>query len=81
MVCILKDHFLQPTMFFFQNDLQLLKVTDWFLMQTQYNGKLQPQLEEGITIVQFVSESQLATITKNTYANILLVLEAYQKND
>ncbi|WP_229664864.1 NUDIX hydrolase [Polaribacter pacificus] len=66
---------------FFQNDLQLLKVTDWFLMQTQYKGELQPQLEEGITIVQFVSESQLATITKNTYANILLVLEAYQKND
>jgi ADP-ribose pyrophosphatase YjhB (NUDIX family) len=50
-----------------------LKVTYWFLMKTDYDGVLTPQLEEGITQVQFKNKSESNEALKNTYENIKLL--------
>lgn len=66
---------------FYQNDEQRLKVTDWFLMHSNYQGILLPQIEEGISIVKFIPLTELDEVLANSYANILLVLESFQKKD
>ncbi|MEQ6124693.1 NUDIX domain-containing protein [Pseudotenacibaculum sp. MALMAid0570] len=72
------DRFLLTTYhLFYQNKQKRLKVTDWFLMNTNYQGKLTPQIEEGITIAEFKNKSNTKEALKNTYANIHLVFEAY----
>ena len=63
---------------FSQNKRDKLKETHWFLMQTNYQGALTPQIEEGITIAEFKDQSDTQTALKNSYANIHLVFEAYQ---
>ncbi len=47
-----------------------LKVTYWFLMRTTFSGDLKPQLEEGITAVQFFDTSEISPILQDTYGNI-----------
>ena len=64
---------------FFMNNIQQLKITHWFLMHTDFQGKLTPQLEEGITKVAFKNDTQVEEAIQNTYANIKLVLEAYKE--
>lgn len=72
------DRFLLTTYhLFFQNKQNKLKVTDWFLMNTNYQGTLTPQIEEGITIAEFKNETDTQEALKNTYANIHLVFETY----
>ena len=63
-------------LFFFKNESRL-KQTHWFLMDTNYLGKLTPQLEEGITIAEFKNQEKTEKALENTYANIHLVFEAY----
>ena len=46
----------------------VLKETQWFLMKTNSNKLLIPQLEEGITDVQWIDIEHLKKI--NTYASI-----------
>ena len=73
------DRFLLTTYHIFsQNKRDKLKETHWFLMQTNYQGALTPQIEEGITIAEFKDQSDTQTALKNSYANIHLVFEAYQ---
>ena len=62
---------------FFQNDQQKLKITHWFLMHSNYQGKLTPQIEEGITIAEFKNADETRNALNNTYANIHLVFEAF----
>ena len=62
---------------FFLDQKQQLKITDWFLMDIDFNGKLAPQLEEGITEVVFKNKEATAKVMKHTYANIKLVIDAY----
>lgn len=50
-----------------------LKVTYWFLMHTSFSGDLKPQIEEGITRVQFFDTNELFPILENTYENIKLL--------
>jgi len=57
--------------FFYKNELRL-KVTYWYLMNTEYQGLLVPQLEEGITQVAFKNEKQTQEALQNTYPNIRL---------
>jgi len=64
---------------FFMNDIMQLKITHWFLMETNFQEKLTPQLEEGITKVEFKNEAQVNDAMQNTYANIKLVLNAYKQ--
>ena len=71
------DRFLITTYhLFYQNDRYKLKETHWFLMRSNYEGALTPQLEEGITIAEFKDEENTKEALKNTYSNIHLVFEA-----
>lgn len=53
----------------------ILKITYWFLMKTNYNGKLTPQLEEGIEKVIFKNKNEIKEVLKNTYENIKLLFK------
>lgn len=47
-----------------------LKQTSWYLMSTDDDSQLQPQLEEGITEVVFLSQYDLDWFLKNTYRSL-----------
>lgn len=55
-----------------------LKETHWFLMNSDFNGKLIPQTEEGITDVGFKNENEIEEALQNTFANIKLVYDTYK---
>lgn len=54
---------------------ETLKITYWYKMKTLFDGKLVPQLEEGITEVVFKDKQQTKEALKNTYENILLLFK------
>ena len=56
---------------------QVLKISYWFRMFSR-DQDLKPQLEEGITEVQWTDEAKMAKILKNTYPNIELLLSEYR---
>lgn len=64
---------------FVQDGEKCLKETYWYAMTTEYDGPLKPQLEEGITEVGFKSKAEVSVALQNTYANIILVYDTYQK--
>ncbi|MFO7673395.1 MAG: NUDIX hydrolase, partial [Lutibacter sp.] len=51
----------------------ILKTTYWFLMQTDFDGELTPQSEEGIEQVVFKNEEEVERALENTYENIRLL--------
>ncbi|MFK8059006.1 MAG: NUDIX hydrolase [Polaribacter sp.] len=57
-----------------------LKETHWFLMTSDYEKELKPQLEEGITQVSFKNDIEISEALRNSYANIKLVYETYIKD-
>lgn len=59
---------------FKRNGRHRIKVTYWFEMHTSYNGKLVPQVKEGITKVQWLNEDQMNIAMNNSYANIKLLV-------
>ena len=44
-------------------------------MNTDFDGELVPQIEEGITKVSWVSKDQISEKLKNSYGNISDVLK------
>ena len=65
---------LQKTYHIFQrNEREVLKITHWYQMKTNFEGKLTPQLEEGITDVAFKNKQQTRVALQNTYGNIKLL--------
>ena len=48
-------------------------------MHSDFTGKLIPQLEEGIIKAVFKNEKEVEIALKNTYLNIHLVYNQYQK--
>ena len=56
-----------------------LKETFWFLMTSDYEAELIPQLEEGITQVLFKNEEEVLKALQNSYKNIELVYDTYLK--
>ncbi|GAA4271089.1 NUDIX domain-containing protein [Aquimarina gracilis] len=50
-----------------------LKVTYWFEMKTEYNGKLVPQKNEGIMKVKWKDKKKAIKALKDSYANIRLL--------
>jgi 8-oxo-dGTP pyrophosphatase MutT (NUDIX family) len=52
----------------------ILKRTYWYKMKSAFNGKLVPQLEEGITDVLWVNANDIAPLLDNTYESIKEVL-------
>jgi 8-oxo-dGTP pyrophosphatase MutT (NUDIX family) len=50
---------------------EVLKVTHWYYMQTDFAGDLVPQTEEDITEVRWMSKEEVkAVVLKNTYPSI-----------
>ena len=52
------------------NGRSILKRTYWFKMNTNYSNKLIPQIEEGITKVEWVNKEDISKKIENTYMNI-----------
>ena len=52
------------------NGKKILKRTYWFKMKTNFTADLIPQLEEGITKVEWVSKEGISTRLENSYENI-----------
>ena len=62
---------LQTTYHIFKrNGRHRIKVTYWFEMTTSYDGKLQPQIKEGITKVKWLNEKESIKALNQSYANI-----------
>ncbi|MDB4108235.1 NUDIX domain-containing protein [Flavobacteriaceae bacterium] len=59
---------------FKRNDRHYIKVTYWFKMYSEYDGKLIPQEKEGITKVKWIPETKLQKVLDNSYANIKLLI-------
>ena len=62
------------------NSLYFLKETSWFLMYSDYEGKLIPQDEEGIKSVKWKNLKQVKKIKEKTFKNIEIILEDYLKS-
>ena len=70
------SHKLQKTYHVFRrNGKYKLKITHWFEMQTNFDGTLQGQLEEGIEKVAWLNPEQIQEALKNSYENIKLLFE------
>lgn len=59
---------------FKRNGKYKIKVTHWFEMTTTFTGNLWPQINEGITKVEWLSEMEAAQALENSYANIRLLI-------
>jgi len=60
------------------NGKSILKETHWYVMESNQQSHLSPQIEEGIEEVIWVNEEQLQGLLKNTYGNIKRVFEAFE---
>ena len=56
-----------------RNGKHKLKITHWYKMKSDFNGILYPQLNEGITRVEWLNEKQAKEALENSYANIKLL--------
>lgn len=67
---------LQKTYHVFQrNDREVLKITHWYQMKTDFKGQLIPQLEEGITKAIFKNQEETKKALENSYENIRLLFK------
>mgnify|MGYP001595702703 CR=1 FL=1 len=59
---------------FKRNGKHKIKITYWFEMKTDFNGKLYPQEKEGITKVKWLNEKASQKALENSYANIKILI-------
>lgn len=59
---------------FKRNGRYKIKITYWFEMKTNYDGKLKAQENEGITKVAWLNTQQSKDALENSYANIKLLI-------
>ena len=59
---------------FKRNNKNFIKVTYWFEMYSDYDGKLIPQEKEGITKVKWIPETKLQKVFNNSYSNIKFLI-------
>lgn len=59
---------------FKRNGRYKIKITYWFEMKTDYDGKLNPQENEGITKVAWLDKKETKKALENSYANIKLLV-------
>jgi ADP-ribose pyrophosphatase YjhB (NUDIX family) len=64
---------------YFQNSW-ILKETNWFIMDTSFDGQLIAQIEEGIQLVEWKSDEQIKECLLNTYSNIEKVIKNYYES-
>ena len=62
---------------YMENNKEVLKITYWFNMYSE-DRDLKPQVEEGITAIRWIKETDTDLVLHNTYPNIQLLLKAYQ---
>tara|TARA_B100001287_G_scaffold274270_1_gene279251 strand:- start:1684 stop:2169 length:486 start_codon:yes stop_codon:yes gene_type:complete len=63
---------------YIHNKEKILKKTHWFLMTSQSNNSLTPQLKEGITKVKWCNEELVYQNLKNSYGIIIDVINLYK---
>jgi ADP-ribose pyrophosphatase YjhB (NUDIX family) len=51
----------------------ILKITHWFKMSSDFQGMLRPQLEEGITKVEWMDSAHVVKALENSYTSIRLL--------
>jgi ADP-ribose pyrophosphatase YjhB (NUDIX family) len=61
---------------YFQNNW-IFKETNWFVMDTSFEGELTAQTEEGIQLVEWKTQGQINECLLNTYSNIEKVIKKY----
>ncbi|EAZ94394.1 hypothetical protein FBBAL38_09782 [Flavobacteria bacterium BAL38] len=72
---------LQKTYHIFKrNGRYKLKITQWFEMQTNFEGITEGQAEEGIECVEWIHPKDFPTLLENSYENIKLLFEEEQSN-
>ena len=54
---------------------KILKITYWYKMYSNQQEQLNPQIEEGITKVEWVSAEKSIKILESTYGNIRLIFK------
>lgn len=59
---------------FKRNGKYRIKITYWFEMETNYAGKLVPQINEDITKVKWLGPKKRVKAMENSYANIKLLM-------
>ncbi len=52
-----------------------IKKTHWFLMETNFTGRLVPQIEENIQLAVWKTKAEIPILMQNAYENIKIVLE------
>jgi len=72
----LKNHLITTYHTFYKYNKYVLKSSDWFYMECFGDEKPVPQTEEGITEVKWVKKEDFSVIMKNTYGNIIDVLDS-----
>jgi len=61
---------------FEQKNQMILKITQWYLMETSYSDNLTPQVEEGIEKVEWLSKSDIKEkLLPQTYPSIVELLK------
>jgi 8-oxo-(d)GTP phosphatase len=63
-----------------QNKEKILKENHWYLMNAEKNQLLVPQIEENITLVEWIPISKLDKIYSNSYSSIKKVILKYLKS-
>ncbi|MBP6090412.1 MAG: NUDIX domain-containing protein [Crocinitomicaceae bacterium] len=58
-------------------DQLILKTTHWYEMECIDDSDMQPQFEEGISVIEWLEMSQLDSFFKNTYTSIASLLKSY----
>ncbi|MEL0186054.1 MAG: NUDIX domain-containing protein [Flavobacteriaceae bacterium] len=61
------------------NKKYYLKETTWYLMSSNYEGDLIPQIDEGIKSVKWKNLNQVKKIKEKTFKNISIILDDYLK--
>ena len=59
---------------FKRNGRHKIKITYWFEMISNHKGKLEPQVNEGITKVKWLNPQQTMEAMENSYANIRILV-------
>ena len=60
---------------FKRNGEYKLKITHWFEMQTDYQGELIGQLDEGISKVEWIPADKIDVVLGSSYENIKLLFD------
>ena len=74
------NHFKTTYHIFKRNGVYKLKETFWYQMKTDFNGDLIPQIEEGITNVEWKTGNEVKNAQQNSYRNINCLLDEFYNN-